>query len=305
MTLVLNGTTGVSSVDGSASTPAIQGADTNTGVFFPAADTVAWATGGSERARIDSSGNMGVGTSSPGTKLDVAGTVRGSGSALNPGTTAWVNAAFRGTSSYGGGLAFVDGSDGAIIYASGQNLIFGNGATSGGTTERARIDTSGNLLIGTTTSSGSNGIVAAGVYNNTTASGANVQVDNTGPGLLRRSTSSIQYKTQVENIAPEFIDNVLKFRPVWYRSLCEGDRKDWSWYGLIAEEVAELDPRLVHWRQYDTSVDADGNTVQTKLDQPVAEGVMYDRVVVLALAKIQELKAELDALKAQVAGAQA
>lgn len=58
MTLVLNGTTGVSGADGSAATPAIQGADTNTGIFFPAADTVAIATNGSERARIDSSGRL-------------------------------------------------------------------------------------------------------------------------------------------------------------------------------------------------------------------------------------------------------
>jgi hypothetical protein len=64
MTLVLNGTTGVSAVDGSASTPAIQGADTNTGMFFPAADTIAFSTAGTEDMRIDSSGNVGIGTSS-------------------------------------------------------------------------------------------------------------------------------------------------------------------------------------------------------------------------------------------------
>lgn len=58
MTLVLNGTTGVSSVDGSASTPAIQGTDSNTGVFFPAADTVAIATGGTERVRVNGSGDF-------------------------------------------------------------------------------------------------------------------------------------------------------------------------------------------------------------------------------------------------------
>jgi hypothetical protein len=62
MTLVLNGTTGVSAVDGSASTPAIQGNDSNTGMFFPAADTIAFAEGGVESARIDSSGNLLVGT---------------------------------------------------------------------------------------------------------------------------------------------------------------------------------------------------------------------------------------------------
>ena len=58
MTLVLNGTTGISAVDGSAATPAIQGNDTNTGVFFPAADTVAIATGGTERVRVNGSGDF-------------------------------------------------------------------------------------------------------------------------------------------------------------------------------------------------------------------------------------------------------
>ncbi len=38
MSVIINGTTGISGVDGSASTPAVQGADTNTGVFFTAAD---------------------------------------------------------------------------------------------------------------------------------------------------------------------------------------------------------------------------------------------------------------------------
>ncbi len=44
MTITISGTTGLAGVDGSAGTPAIQGADTNTGVFFPAADTVSVAT---------------------------------------------------------------------------------------------------------------------------------------------------------------------------------------------------------------------------------------------------------------------
>lgn len=58
MTLLLSGTTGVSDVDGSASTPAIRGTDTNTGIFFPSADTIAFAEGGTEVMRIDSSGHV-------------------------------------------------------------------------------------------------------------------------------------------------------------------------------------------------------------------------------------------------------
>jgi hypothetical protein len=61
MSITLNGTTGLAGTNGSAGTPAIQGEDTNTGVFFPAADTVAVATAGAERVRVDSSGNVLVG----------------------------------------------------------------------------------------------------------------------------------------------------------------------------------------------------------------------------------------------------
>jgi hypothetical protein len=55
MSLILSGTDGLSDVDGSAATPAIRGTDANTGIFFPAADTVAFGKGGSEVMRIDSS----------------------------------------------------------------------------------------------------------------------------------------------------------------------------------------------------------------------------------------------------------
>ena len=58
MTLILSGTDGLSDVDGSAATPAIRGTDANTGIFFPAADTIAFSNGGVESMRINSSGNF-------------------------------------------------------------------------------------------------------------------------------------------------------------------------------------------------------------------------------------------------------
>jgi len=58
MTIIINGTTGISGVDGSAGTPAVQGTDTNTGIYYSAADTVDVATGGVQRGQFDSSGNF-------------------------------------------------------------------------------------------------------------------------------------------------------------------------------------------------------------------------------------------------------
>jgi len=138
--LTPKGTGGVIFPAGAVGTPAITtSGDTNTGVFFPAADTVAVATGGSERMRVDSSGNVGIGTSSPGTKLDVSGGVRVS-----------ANQEFSGSAyiySYAGGSAgqvrvghYLDGTNNVLQMITGQ-------------AERARIDSSGNLLVGKTTSS--------------------------------------------------------------------------------------------------------------------------------------------------------
>ena len=73
MPITISGSTGIAGVDGSASTPALQGTDTNTGIFYPAADTIAFGEGGTEVMRINSSGFVGVGTTSPAAMLQVAG----------------------------------------------------------------------------------------------------------------------------------------------------------------------------------------------------------------------------------------
>ena len=60
MSLELSGTTGVKGVAGSASAPSIVGDDTNTGISFPAADTIKFSTGGVERMAITNSGVSGI-----------------------------------------------------------------------------------------------------------------------------------------------------------------------------------------------------------------------------------------------------
>jgi hypothetical protein len=67
--------TGVTTVQaGTVSAPAITtSGDTNTGIFFPAADTIAFTEGGVESMRINASGQLGIGTASPSGKLHVSG----------------------------------------------------------------------------------------------------------------------------------------------------------------------------------------------------------------------------------------
>ena len=61
MALNINGTTGISGVDGSVSAPALTGTDSNTGITFPSADTIKFSTGGVERMQISNSGVTGTG----------------------------------------------------------------------------------------------------------------------------------------------------------------------------------------------------------------------------------------------------
>ena len=163
MAITLDGTNGINSSgvivapDGSASAPAITNdGDTNTGIFFPAADTIAFAEGGAEAMRIDSSGNVGIGTSSPAVKFQT--TIASSGvsgiastsAALfeNSGNADVVIAA--GTSSKSR-IAFGDSGDwiaGRIDYDHSDNsLRFGTNLSA----ERMRITSAGDLLVGTTT----------------------------------------------------------------------------------------------------------------------------------------------------------
>lgn len=131
----------------------------------------------------------------------------------------------------------------------------------------------------------------------TTTSGANMYISPTaGINNVFRSTSSRRYKKDIENITDEQADKVLEMRPVWYRSTCEADNKDWGWYGLIAEEVGEIAPQYVHWR--DATEEDDPAIVSS--NGLVAEGVMYERLVVPLIKQVQKLTAKVEAMEEEL-----
>jgi hypothetical protein len=130
--------TGVGIPLGSAASPTIYfTGDTNTGIYSPGADQFAITTGGSGRVFVDSSGRVGLGTSSPSAALHVvtsgAGQIR-----YFDGT---VTGAFG---SFGSGNEVFIGSGKALAFTT-------NGITSSET--RMTIDTSGRVGIGTTSPS--------------------------------------------------------------------------------------------------------------------------------------------------------
>jgi hypothetical protein len=157
---------------------------------------------------------------------------------------------------------------------------------SGGTVNFV-IENDGTLEIGSTASPNialhaDGNVFFIGAYNSTNSTiSANVGVFSTGQ--LRRITSSSKYKTDIEDITDEYADKVLQLRPVWYRSLCEGDEGKSS-YGFIAEEVAQVDPRFA-------SYDSDGNP----------DGVNYAMLVVHLTDIAQRQTARIEALEAKLA----
>ena len=77
---------------GSVGSPSITTAgDNNTGMFFPAADTIAFAEGGSEVMRVDANGNIGIGTTSPSAKLHVDGDANITSNVIVNGGTLFVD----------------------------------------------------------------------------------------------------------------------------------------------------------------------------------------------------------------------
>ena len=130
--------------DGTASAPALAFADDqNTGVLSPAANELAFATSGTQRLVIDSSGNVGIGAASPNQKLHLNASGSGGNKIKFTNDTTGVGAS-------DGFTVGIDGSENAELRNDeSTNMLF---ITSG--SERLRIDSSGKVGIGTTSPTG-------------------------------------------------------------------------------------------------------------------------------------------------------
>lgn len=271
-------------------------------------------------------GNVGIGTTSPGARLDVYGSgnvsINSKGNLfVSPGGTAAQSSGAGGQISFGAWLGGDLGAPYAMAAIKGVSessttntntgaLIFATAPQSTVLTERARIDSSGNLLVGTTSANAilttkalnnnastfalycmnssstqlfkvrDDGLIETGTatnspYNYTTGSSANTFVNSSGQ--FQRSTSSARYKNSITD-AVHGLAEVLKLRPVTYKGNNDGDT---VFGGLIAEEVH--DAGLTEFVQYN--------------DDGEPDALAYGNMVSLAFKAIQELTARLEALE--------
>jgi hypothetical protein len=277
-----------------------------------------------EAMRLDASGNLIVGgttTFGGGASWTKSFTVNGStGSTSDAGVDI---IGYRTGNGDVGGLGFLNAASSnariATIYgersgADNSGILGFHTMSAGTSAERARIDSIGNLLVGTT--SGTSKLVVT----TTTASGAAITFDGSvGNGILMKTTyasatggtyisfsnsagtatgnisqtgtTTVAYTTSSdyrlkENIIPMTgaLARVTALNPVTYTWKADGSAGE----GFIAHELQAVVPDAVVGEK--DAVDEEGN--------PVYQGIDTSFLVATLTAAIQELKAEFDAYKA-------
>ena len=257
---------------GSVSAPGITASgDTNTGIWFPSADTLAISTGGLEQLRISSSGYVGIGNNNPGGLLDLSSNTYSIMYVRTTNSTA--NSSIRVVASNnneGGFLA----NDNEISCFSGNSTLgfaaYGANAIRFNTNgvERMAILSGGDVGIGTTTPAKRLHVDGTIRYTNRPAAGTITAMGWDANGDLTSASSSLRYKEDVRTYESG-LDIVRQLRPVIFRYHNE-DRHN---IGFIAEEIEA----------------AGLNEVLLRDDQNRPEGVLYANMVALLVKAIQDL----------------
>jgi hypothetical protein len=152
---------------GSAASPTLKfTGDANTGIYSPGADQLAVSTGGTGRLFVDASGRVGIGTTSPQQALHVVGTGQFTGT-----NTVYINPNFNSE-----GVAFQNASNVPTIFTTNN-------------TERARIDSSGNVGIGTSSPSDILSAQKSDTSNSLFDSDAAITITNSESSAFGRTTN--------------------------------------------------------------------------------------------------------------------
>lgn len=269
-----------------------------------------FATGASERMRLDASGNLGIGTTNPARPLSLYGTsiLQLSNSTTGATTT---DGAQLGLDA--GGAAFLWNYENNILYFGTNNA------------ERMRIDASGNVGIGTTgptsklhvqaasgnvaiygwTNNESDGAVKG--YNNYASAWGALGYANYGVycnGTICGGTqawtnsSDARLKTAIHDLpADKGLDTILKLRPVSFHwKDAKQDATLGERLGFIAQEVEIVLPQMVTRGGTTTLELADGERETVKQ----VKSLSYAEFVVPLVKAVQELKADNDNLRHEV-----
>jgi hypothetical protein len=255
---------------------------------------------------LDASGNLGVGTTSPAKRLHVAYNTSSDYTTFrisNSGSTANIDMGVGG-SGVGGALA-----NNAYIYNTGNSaLVFGTNDT-----ERARIDSSGNLLVGTTSvqsgspsdpvgislygpsATGTGIFVRNGIplyVNNKNASGNLIEfycngnsvgnISSTGTITIYNTTSDYRLKTVVGEVTGHG-DRLDALEPIEYTWTSNGTRSR----GFLAHKFQEVYPQSVTGEK--DAIDEQGNPKYQSMQAATSE------VIADLVAEIQSLRQRLSA----------
>lgn len=251
------------------------------------------AIGGFSRVIVNSSGNVGIGTSSPQRTFDARGTVNLSTTAPTVGSTSGAYAdvhlrTFSGYPTAQAKIVVVDFfTDFYSTYTDGFRWFNWDSA---GTTpvERMRITSGGSVCINSTSPLNANAKLNINgelwMGNVTAGAGNSTLKYNSGTGLVTFDASARIFKKDITDLQYG-LDSVLKMQPKKYK----WKSNDYEDLGFIADEMYEVVPEIVALA--DNKVNNNG----LKDGEPLS--INYDRLVPVLVKAIQELNQKVTALE--------